>query len=122
ASIATLCAGLFVGAAPSTWDMSEYRGQPGLAAVVEGEALIVQWAGSPGQELRARFAVAGGTPTVRELAVRQGDGEWVVLGRDLVAEFRVTTGIRRTGHDLPYERRWDVFWDAPLNHPDEVRR
>src|SRR5262249_9553078 len=21
-----------------------------------------------------------------------------------------------------HEHRWDVFWDAPLNHPDEVRR
>src|SRR5262249_42396631 len=37
-------------------------------------------------------------------------------------EFGVTTGVRRTGHDLPHENRWDVFWDAPLNHPGEVRR
>jgi hypothetical protein len=44
------------------------------------------------------------------------------LGRDLVPEFGVTTGVRRTGHGLDHEHRWDVFWDAPLNHPDEVRR
>ena len=34
----------------------------------------------------------------------------------------VTTGIRRTGHGLDHEHRWDVFWDAPLNHPEEIRR
>jgi len=109
---ATLCAGLLVGAAPPTWEMSEYRDQPGLSAVTEGETLTVNWTGAPGQELRARFTVVGGIPTVRELAVRAGGGAWAVLGRDLVPEFRVTTGVRRTGHDLPHERRWDVFWDA----------
>ena len=36
--------------------------------------------------------------------------------------FGVTTGVRRTGHGLPESHRWDVFWDAPLNHPEEVRR
>ena len=94
---AMLSAGLFVGAAPSTWDLGGYRAQPGLSAVVEGEALVVQWTGAPGQELRARFAATGGTPTIRELAVREGGGAWAVLGRDLVPEFRVTTGVRRTG-------------------------
>jgi hypothetical protein len=44
------------------------------------------------------------------------------LGRDLVPEFGVTTGVRRTGHGLDHEHRWDVFWDPPLNHPEEVRR
>ena len=49
-------------------------------------------------------------------------GKWVTLGRDLIPEFGVTTGVRRTGHGLPESNRWDVFWDAPLNHPEEVRR
>jgi hypothetical protein len=117
-----LCAGLSAGMGPATWDLSAYRAQPGLTAVAEGDSLTLQWAGAAGQELRARFVVAEGTPAIRELAVRAGEGPWVVLGHDLVPEFRVTTGVRRTGHDLPYERRWDVFWDAPLNHPQEVRR
>ena len=34
----------------------------------------------------------------------------------------MTTGVRRTGHGLTDEHRWDVFWDAPLNHAEEVRR
>ena len=64
-----------------------------------------------------------GTPTILELAVRKAkEGAWKTLGRNLVPEFGVTTGVRRTGHGLPEENRWDVFWDAPLNHPEEVRR
>jgi hypothetical protein len=54
--------------------------------------------------------------------VRRKGGGWTTLGRDLVPEFGVTTGVRRTGHGLDHEHRWDVFWDAPLNHRDEVRR
>jgi hypothetical protein len=61
-------------------------------------------------------------PAVRELAVRQKNGTWVNLGRNLVPDFGVTTGVRRTSHWLPESKRWDVFWDAPLNHPEEVRR
>jgi hypothetical protein len=91
-------------------------------AVAEGGSLGVTWDGREGQELRARFSVVEGTPTVRELAVRRKGGEWETLGRDLVPEFGVTTGVRRTGHGLDQEHRWDVFWDAPLNHPEEVRR
>ncbi len=80
------------------------------------------WDGEPGQELHTRFSVVDGVPTVRALAIRRKGGEWVTLGRDLVPEFGVITGVRRTGHGLDHEHRWDVFWDAPLNHHDEVRR
>jgi hypothetical protein len=102
--------------------MTGYRPLPGLVAVSEGGVLTVTWDGENGQVLRARFSIRDGTPTVRELAVRTKGGDWTTLGRDLVPEFGVTTGVRRTGHGLPEEHRWDVFWDAPLNHPDEVRR
>jgi hypothetical protein len=36
--------------------------------------------------------------------------------------FDVTTGVRRTNHGLTEEKRWDVFWDVPLNHTNDVRR
>ena len=118
-----LCVGLLSGTAPAqTVDMTGYRPQPGLVAVSEGGSLAVTWDGEQGQELQARFSIVDGTPTIKELGVRKKGGEWTTLGRDLVPEFGVTTGIRRTGHGLDHEHRWDVFWDAPLNHPDEVRR
>src|SRR3982751_3517367 len=103
-------------------DLTGYRPHPGLLAVSEGGSLAVTWDGEKGQELQARFSTVDGTPTVKELGVRSKGGEWRSLGKDLVPEFGVTTGIRRTGHGLDHEHRWDVFWDAPLNRPEEVRR
>src|SRR5690242_9245658 len=83
-----------------TFDLSGYRPQSGLEAAVDGDSLVVHWDGEADQELRARFALVRGIPSVRELAARNRDGEWTILGRDLVPEFGVTTGVRRTGHGL----------------------
>src|SRR4051812_8460725 len=120
---AALCIGLLTEWAPAqTVDMAGYRPMAGLVAVPEGASLALTWDGEKGQELHARFSVVDRTPTVKELGVRRKGGAWTELGRDLVPEFGVTTGVRRPGHGLDHEPRWDVFWDAPLNHPDEVRR
>src|SRR5207244_11143474 len=78
--------------------------------------------GERAQQLRAAFALENQVPIIRELAVRPRAGEWKTLGRNLTPEFGVTTGIRRTNHGLPESNRWDVFWDVPLNHTNEVRR
>ena len=121
--ILALCAGLLTGAAqPPIVDLTGYRPQPGLEAAHEEASLTVRWDGEREQKCVVRFTVLDGVPTVRELAVRNKSGDWVTLGRDLVPEFGVTTGLRRSGHGLAEEYRWDVFWDAPLNHPEEVRR
>src|SRR5262245_18037498 len=102
-------------------DLSEYRRQSDLEARVEKDALIVEWRGESNAQLRAEFVIEGGIPTVRELAVRNQARDWTMLGRNLKPVFSVTTGIRRTNHGLPEEKRWDVFWDVPLNHTNEVR-
>ena len=57
-------------------DMSQYKAASGLTASVEQDALVVTWGGENNQELRARFAIDSGTPTVRELAVRKAGGQW----------------------------------------------
>src|SRR5262249_91927 len=71
---------------------------------------------------RATFAIEQAQPVIKALSVRAEGGEWISLGRNLGPEFGLTTGIRRTGHGLPEINRWDVFWDAPLNQTNEVRR
>src|SRR5437867_6156328 len=109
-------------AADLACDMSQYHGLHGLEAQVEKDALSVRWSGEHGQQLRVSFALEHGVPTVRELAARTQDGRWSILGRNLAPEFGVTTGIRRTNHGLAETNRWDVFWDVPLNHTNEVRR
>jgi len=118
-----LCVVLLSGASkPPIVDLTGYRSQPGLRAVMEEETLTIRWDGDSEQECLARFTVVDGVPTITELAVRKKGGGWITLGRNLIPEFGVTTGVRRTGHGLPESNRWDVFWDAPLNHRDEVRR
>jgi hypothetical protein len=114
---------VFSGAAkPPIVGLTGYRRQPGLEAAIKGETLTVHWDGESEQECRARLTVLEGVPTVKELSIRRKSGNWVTLGHNLIPEFGVTTGVRRTGHGLPESHRWDVFWDAPLNHPEEVRR
>jgi hypothetical protein len=103
-------------------DLTKYERQSGLEARVENGMLVVGWRGEADGQLRAEFVIEGGIPTVRELAVRSKTGQWATLGHNLKPVFGVTTGIRRTNHGLPEENRWDVFWDVPLNHTNEVRR
>src|SRR6266704_977547 len=74
-------------------DLSQYRRLPGLEARVDEDALLVQWDGEAGQPLRAMFAIEKETPVIRELAVRSKVNQWSVLGRNLVPEFGVTTGV-----------------------------
>ncbi len=119
-------------AAPLECDLSEYREQPGLKAVLADGSLEVTWDGAPPEQLRLRFAVEESQPVVKELAVRRSGGEWSVIGRDLIPEFRVTSGrrriseqqlspLRRLGRPITPEiierEKWNVFWDAPLNVP-----
>jgi hypothetical protein len=119
-------------AAPLKCDLAEYKARPGLIAAVEGEVLVVTWTGQDGTELRTRFAINNGQPTIRDLAVRSAGGAWAMLGENLTPEYRVTSGVRRMseqqaaplrelGIDITPEviekNKWYAFWDAPLEVP-----
>jgi hypothetical protein len=118
---------------PLKCDVGQYKASAGLTAAVEQELLVVSWTGQGGAELRARYAIDGGQPVVRDLAIRKPGGQWVSLGENLVPEYQVTSGIRRmseqqaqplrdAGVELTPEviakNRWFAFWDAPLVLPD----
>jgi hypothetical protein len=118
---------------PLKCDMAQYKAIAGLTAAPEQDGITVSWSGQGGAEVRARYAIDGGQPVVRELAVRRSGGQWAVLGRNLTPEYRVTTGVRRmseqqaqplrdAGVELTPEviakNRWYAFWDAPLVLPD----
>ena len=101
----------------------------GIQTSVRDEALDIRWMGEHGVHLSARFGIDHGAPVVRELSAGGA-----ILGRDLAPEFTTVSGVRRAAHGLPYEHRWDVFWDAPLvipgrgeaqglpRKPEEIRR
>ena len=115
-------------------DLSAYRVQPGLTARVADETLTVVWAGAQQHELRLRFVINNGTPTIRELAIRPPGGSWRTLATGLTPEFCVVSGVRRVTQqqtepleelgvpltaDKLNEIKWEAFWDAPLYLSDE---
>jgi hypothetical protein len=118
---------------PVKCDLSQYKSTSGLTAAIDQDLLVVTWAGQNGAEMRARYAIDGGKPVVRDLAIRKSGGSWGVLGQNLTPEFKMVSGIRRfstqqadplkaAGVALTPEviekNRWYAFWDAPLVLPD----
>src|SRR5207248_11409130 len=83
-----------VSADPLTCTMSGYKATPGLTGTIADNTLTVTWEGDKGAELRMRLAIDGGTPTLREIAVRK-NGRWTTLAANLTPEFRVVSGMRR---------------------------
>lgn len=113
-------------------DMTAYKAMPGMTATIAQDALTVTWSGTNNTEVRARYAIEGGQPRVRELAARKVGGQWTVLGQNLSPEVRVTSGIRRMStqqaqplkaagvvitQEVIDKHRWHAFWDAPLLLP-----
>jgi hypothetical protein len=80
---------------PLNCDLSAYRPVPGLAATIAEDSLVVTWDGDNRSELRLRFGIEGGTPTIRELAIRPPGGAWRTLATNVQPEFRVVSGLRR---------------------------
>src|SRR6266566_435732 len=76
-------------------NLSAYKAASGLTAAVAGDALAVTWDGDKNQEMRLRFAIIGGTPTIQELAVRKKGGAWGIVAANATPEFRVVSGRRR---------------------------
>ena len=117
---------------PLACNVSAWKAQPGLAAVVADNALTVTWEGAANQEVRLRFALDVGAPVIRELAVRKKGGEWAALATNVTPVFDIVSGLRRMSQQQmePLEsmgvkitpeiidaRKWDAFWDAPLHIP-----
>src|SRR5262245_22151270 len=78
-------------------DLSGYSAAPGLEAILLDDALRIRWEGEAGEELQAELTISQGAPVIRKLEVRKDGAAWNALGKDLVPEFAVTTGRRRTG-------------------------
>src|ERR1035441_4211473 len=72
--------------------MQHYKSTEGVKAVVTNGGVELSWQGERGQELRARFTLRDGQPSIEELAARKAAGAWIVLGKNLTPEFDVTTG------------------------------
>jgi len=133
AAAATAASGATLLADALTCDLTQYKSSAGLTAAMDQNVLTVAWIGQNGSEMRARYAIDGGQPIVRDLAVRKASGQWATLGQNLTPEYHVVSGIRRmsvqqaeplvgAGVELTpaviEKNRWYAFWDAPLVLPD----
>jgi len=78
--------------------LSDYHPIPGMDVSFEDDTVTVSWEGKETAQLRMRLIVSQGCPVIREFAIHKEDGRWITLGQDLVPEFGVTTGRRRSGH------------------------
>ena len=123
---------------PLNCNLSGYQGTSGLNAVVTSDSLAVTWDGDRNQELRLRFVIDNGIPTIAELAARRKGGAWGTLAVSVTPEFRVVSGRRRIDREAEeglrengiteitpevYEKyQWDPFWDAPLDVPGGMPR
>ena len=129
-TLAFVLAPAIVRADPMSCALDAYKAQPGLAASQANDVLTLQWAGDRNQELRLRFVLVSGTPTIQELAIRKARGSWGVVAANVVPDYRVMSGLRRMSNqqmqplrglgveltsEIVDKYRWDPFWDAPLD-------
>ena len=125
-----LLAGSTLHADPLTCTLGAYKAAPGLTVTAADNVLTVLWDGDRNQELRLRFGIVAGSPTIEELAVRRRGGQWGVLLTNVTPDFRVVWGLRRMSNqqmaplrglgveltpEIVDKYRWDPFWDAPLD-------
>src|SRR5262245_58624350 len=115
---------------PLACSLTGYKAQPGLTAASADNTLTLTWDGDRNQEVRLRFTIENGTPTIKELAVRRKGGSWAVVAASVTPEYRVVSGMRRTSNqqmqplrglnvaitnEIIDKHKWDAFWDAPLS-------
>ena len=102
--VAAAAAAFLSGASPASADpmacsLTGYKAAPGLTAAVTGDTLAVTWDGAKSQQLRLRFEIAGGTPTIRELAIRRTGGTWTDAGLERHAG--IPHRLRPAAHEQP---------------------
>src|SRR5258708_2593033 len=134
---AVAIASLFIRAQAPACDLSAYHAQPGLGASNGGDGLTVTWDAERDRDVRLRLGFDAGTPTIRELAVRRKGSAWRTLAADAQPEFRIVSGFRRMSNQqiqpltglgvaitpaIVDEKKWDAFWDAPLDLNPQVGR
>ena len=134
-TLAFVCIASNALAEPLRCSLNEYRATPGLAAAVVDEALTLTWDAEGSNELRLRFTLVAGTPTISDLSIRRkGTQQWSTLASNIAPEYKVASGLRRATdqqikplRDLGVEItskvideiKWEAFWDAPLNVPGD---
>ena len=72
---------------PLRCNLAGYKALPGLTAAVSDNTLAVSWDGDKNAEVRLRFTINNGVPTIRDLAVRNKGAQWATLVSNVSPEF-----------------------------------
>jgi hypothetical protein len=130
AALVLLAAARAADADPLNCSLGEYTPQPGLSATAAGDVLTLVWEAERGSQMRLRLVNERGMPVVEDVAVRNRGGSWATVVAHATPEFRVVTGLRRMSNqqlaplrelgtaitpDIIDAKKWDAFWDAPLD-------
>ena len=67
--VALVCCATAAYADPLTCTTTGYKSAAGLVAAVADNALTLTWDGERNQEIRLRFTINGGTPTIADLCM-----------------------------------------------------
>src|SRR6187431_1504500 len=70
-------------------DLSQYKAGAGPSASVSGDLLSVTWHGDRNVELRVRFAIVEGQPSIHDLEIHSVGGTWLTLAGELKPEYHV---------------------------------
>jgi hypothetical protein len=131
-ALALVLVGSTLHADPLNCNLAAYTPSPGLTAAAAADVLTLTWQGDSAQELRLRFTINKGTPTIQDLSVKRS-GKWSTVVSAVTPHYHVVSGLRRITdqqlrplQDLKVEitneiieqYKWDAFWDAPLNLAD----
>jgi hypothetical protein len=124
-------------AASIACDRAHYVAHPGLRADDGADGLTVGWSAEGDRELKLLFTIDEGMPTIRSITSGRASGGWTTLAGNLTPEFRIVSGLRRMSNQqlqplndlgvaitsaIVDEKKWDAFWDAPLDlNPDAGR-
>jgi hypothetical protein len=61
-------------ASTSFCSLEHYKASPGLVATSDAKSLLVTWNGEGDDEVRLRFSIVNGIPTIQDLSVRRKGG------------------------------------------------
>jgi hypothetical protein len=118
-------------------DRAHYVPRPGLRVDDGADGLTVSWSAEGDRELRLLLTIDAGTPVIRSITAGRGSGGWTTIATNLTPEYRIVSGFRRMSHQqlqplealgvaitpaIVDEKKWDAFWDAPLDLNPEAGR
>ena len=118
-------------------NLQDYQFSSGIEVNNSATGPLLTWSGAGSEQLQMQLTIVDGEPFIKQLEMRAGNAGWHTVLTDVRIEFDIVEGFRRIsnqqlvplrelGVELTQEvvdlYKWDVFWDAPQQHPLQCRQ